>query len=136
MNTKQKGDIAESKFISLLIEKGYNVSVPFGDNTKYDVVVENENKELEKVQVKHGNHCGDIIKFNLESETSTNGKRNRVSYTKDEVDWFGVYVPETDRYYRIPFEDTPKTEMWLRLKPPKNNQIERVNLARDYELHP
>lgn len=136
MNTKQKGDIAETKFISMLVEKGYNVSLPFGDNTKYDLVVENSEGDLEKVQIKHGNYCEDTVRFNLESETSIDGERNRVPYKENEVDWFGVYVPETDCYYKIPFEETPRTEMYLRTEKPENNQTKGINFAEDYRMHP
>ena len=48
---KRIGNIGEAKAISWLVEHGISVSIPFGDNERYDLVIDN-NGSLERVQVK------------------------------------------------------------------------------------
>lgn len=48
---KQQGDTAELKFMLLNQELGYTVSKPFGDNAKYDLIVDTC-MELQRIQVK------------------------------------------------------------------------------------
>ena len=36
MDTNQKGKLNELKVLSYIIEKGYSVSIPFGDKDRYD----------------------------------------------------------------------------------------------------
>jgi hypothetical protein len=40
MNTKNIGNIGEIKVLSKFVELGYTVYIPFGDNSKSDLVVE------------------------------------------------------------------------------------------------
>jgi len=53
MNTKQIGDETEVRVITALIAEGYSVSIPFGDNDKYDLVLDTGNQLL-RVQCKTG----------------------------------------------------------------------------------
>ncbi|MFH1389812.1 MAG: group I intron-associated PD-(D/E)XK endonuclease [Candidatus Margulisiibacteriota bacterium] len=50
--TKDKGNLAEIKVAAFLIEKGFKVLVPWGENNRYDLVAEKENKFL-RIQVKY-----------------------------------------------------------------------------------
>jgi hypothetical protein len=48
-----RGDSGEALFIAEMIMKGHNVSIPFGHNNGYDVVVEGRNSgKMYRVQVK------------------------------------------------------------------------------------
>jgi len=40
MNTKKKGDISLSYTIVRLLEEGFDVSVPFSENSRYDLIVD------------------------------------------------------------------------------------------------
>lgn len=40
--TKQKGEIAEANVIAILLEKGYAISKPLGDNQPYDLVLDKD----------------------------------------------------------------------------------------------
>lgn len=37
MNTKDKGLLSETYLIYKLVQKGYTVSIPIGENSKYDI---------------------------------------------------------------------------------------------------
>ena len=51
MNTKQQGDIGVSKAVYYYTAKGYAVSIPLTDNTKYDLIVDDGNS-LKRIQIK------------------------------------------------------------------------------------
>ena len=40
MTTKQKGNLTELQCISAFISEGYNVSIPFGEDTRYDFIAD------------------------------------------------------------------------------------------------
>jgi type V secretory pathway adhesin AidA len=63
MKTKEKGILAEQKVITKFIEHGYTVSSVIGDNARYDLVVEAENK-LQRIQVKHARIRNGCVTFN------------------------------------------------------------------------
>lgn len=92
--------------MTTLLQKGYHVSIPFGEY-EYDLIVD-DGVELHRVQVKTARVNGDSIIF----ET-----RSRV-HTYENVDQFGVYCPEFDTVYLVPFEATPKNNMSLRIDNP------------------
>lgn len=50
--TKKKGAIAETKMLAYLIERGFNVSIPWGEDIRYDLVSEKEGV-FKRIQVKY-----------------------------------------------------------------------------------
>ncbi|WP_266075151.1 group I intron-associated PD-(D/E)XK endonuclease [Haladaptatus caseinilyticus] len=53
MNTKGKGGETEAEIIHTFISRGYSISVPFGDNDKYDIIVDS-GQNICRVQCKTG----------------------------------------------------------------------------------
>ena len=85
MNNKEKGNITELKCLLALKENGIDVSIPYGDNSRYDFVIDVNNK-LFKVQCKSSH----LTKYNsYEFATCSNNWNNkrRKSY-KNEIDFF------------------------------------------------
>ena len=56
MNSKQKGDVALAKAISYFMESEYEVLLPIGDKRPYDLVVEDKEGNLIKIQSKYTSH--------------------------------------------------------------------------------
>lgn len=57
------------------------------------------------------------------------------AYTADEIDAVATYEPGLRCCHLIPASDLAgRTTIYLRLKATQNNQADRVNWARDYEL--
>jgi len=131
MNTFQKGNLAESAIIKTALSKGYVVSVPFGDGSRYDLILDIQG-ELKKVQVKMGCLSKDqsYISFNT---CSNNKGYNRQGY-HGEVDFIAVYNPDFDSCYLIPIEETGVSNMKLRLTAPNNNQSKGINFAETYKF--
>ena len=118
-----------------LRELGYAISVPFGENTRYDLVID-DSEGLLRVQCKTGRLRNGSIFF---ATCSTYGHhvrpgQSRRSYT-GQIDLFGVYCPETRGVYLVPVEDVPtRSNAALRVDPSLNGQRKRIRPANDYRI--
>lgn len=112
-NSKTRGDATEITIIHELITSGYMVSVPFGDNDPYDLVVDADG-EFFRVQCKTGwKTKNDTIRFNTHSQTTRNGEYLERSY-QGEIDAFAVYSPDRDVVYWVNIDDATEHKMDLR----------------------
>jgi PD-(D/E)XK nuclease superfamily protein len=127
-NPKAVGERSEGAVIAALVKKGYSVSLPFGNNQRYDLIVE-EGSRLLRAQVKTGNLCRGGISF---ATASTSGRVRR-DY-RGQADVFFVYSPELDKVYRVSVEMVGRNSGFLRVRPSKNRQVKRVRLARNFEF--
>jgi hypothetical protein len=132
LNPKRKGEISEAIIISRMLEKGLDVSVPFGENTRYDLILDNGEK-LERVQCKTGSMKSGVIVFNTVSTTSNYSETKETDYT-GEIDKFIVYCEDNKKLYEVPVEETPSSEMKLRIEETKNNQERGINWAENYQI--
>lgn len=131
MNTKDKGDATEAKVIHELITRGFSVSVPFGDNDKYDLIVDNGHSLL-RVQCKTGWREDECVRFKTASKTTVDGEVRRTDYT-GEIEAFAVRCKDTERLYWVPEEDAGQKNTYLRVTDPKIDHPS-VNLAEEYEF--
>ncbi|WP_254527704.1 group I intron-associated PD-(D/E)XK endonuclease [Natrinema gelatinilyticum] len=131
MNTKQIGDETEARILAALIADGYSVSVPFGDNDKYDLVVE-MGSELLRAQCKTGWIEGGVVRFKTASQTTADGDTTMESYDGS-IDAFAVRCKETDELYWVPIEDAGKKSTYLRLTEPEIDHPS-VNQADTYRF--
>ncbi len=130
MNSKAIGERTEAQVLAALLKKGLTVLIPFGDNQRYDLVID-ENGKFTRIQCKTGRLKKGAIAFNTCSIDVNTQKRK--SYY-GEADLFGIYCPETDKCYLIPVRDCGKRETKLRVLPAKNNNKINIRLASDYEI--
>ncbi|ELZ06358.1 hypothetical protein C482_01010 [Natrialba chahannaoensis JCM 10990] len=118
-NTKQTGDETECKIMCRLLEKGYTVSQPFGDNDKYDLILDT-GTDLFRVQCKTGwqEDDGAVLRFKTASKTTRNGEVTIVDYGTA-VDAFAVRCIDTDTLYWVPAEQVGSKSTYLRLEKPE-----------------
>src|ERR1019366_266667 len=91
---KHRGEWTELNFMSRVTERGFNVSKPWGDSTRYDFAVERRGRFL-RVQVKPTiarQDGGYIVTI----------KSGYHYYTSHQVDFFAVYVIPEDVWYILP----------------------------------
>ena len=132
---KDIGDRSMLAILTVLRELGCGLYLPFGENTRSDIILE-RGGELARVQCKTGRLRGGAVRFAVCSTYGHHPKPKvvRRDYRGD-VDYFAVYCPETTAAYLIPIADLPlKRQACLRVDPPRNNQRERVRFAADYEI--
>jgi len=135
LTRKQKGDLAELKVACDLRRRGYEIAIPFGEESKYDLIVDRHGR-LERVQVKHtdrGNRGA--IEVPCYSQTIVNGKvRSITSYTHDSIDWLAVYDAPSDCCFYIPARElgNGRKGLTLRFAPTANSQKIGIRFAERY----
>jgi hypothetical protein len=110
-------------------------AVPFGENTRYDLIVD-VGSMLRRVQCKTGRLRSGGVVFNTCSSYGHhhNPKQVKRDY-QGEIDDFAVFCPELGSVYLIPIDDvTARRVATLRVDRPRNNQYARVRLAAQYEI--
>ncbi|WP_135827754.1 group I intron-associated PD-(D/E)XK endonuclease [Halorussus halobius] len=131
VNSKDTGDESEVAILQALISAGYSVSIPFGDNDKYDLVVD-DGESFQRVQCKTGWLEDECVRFKTCSKTTANGEVVRVDY-EDEIEAFAVRCKDTGKVYWVPEEEAGQKNTYLRVVDPKIDHPS-VNLATEYEF--
>lgn len=129
---KQKGNLTELQCIAAFYEIGYSVSIPYGENSRYDFIADVDD-HLIRVQVKSSStkDGGKSYTFSCRS-SRTNGKRTITKrYTKLEIDYFATFI--NGRCYIVPVEECSNSKC-LRFVKTDNNQQEYVNFEENYRL--
>jgi hypothetical protein len=125
------GEISEAAILVELLKSGETILTPFGDNQRYDLVLDRDGTFV-RVQCKTGILRNGVIKFNTCSSSSHRTNGGNRDY-RGQADLFAVYCHETDKVYLIPVDDAPRTGMSLRVEPTANNS-KNVKWAKDYEF--
>jgi hypothetical protein len=132
---KEVGDRSTFAIMYALRLEGFAILVPFGENTRYDLVIDN-GRQLRRVQCKTGRLRNGAVWFAMCSSYThhPNPKILRRDY-EGEVDDFAVFCPELGAVYLIPIEDLkPKRQATLRVDPPRNGQRDGIRFAAPYEI--
>lgn len=134
MNTKDKGDISEAKALLEFSKRGIPVLIPWGDNLRYDMVIE-LNKTFYRVQVKTANEerNGAILCYTRSSTNHTSNKK--LSTYEDDVDYFVFYNQKRDIIALVPIDVVnEKKTLSLRIEKPKNCAVKNVRYFEDYSF--
>jgi len=138
-NHKAVGEQSEAIILAKLLEVGYGVLTPFGENKRYDLVIEDADGNFYRIQCKTGwlEDEGNVIAFATSSMyyRLKDGKtgHGRKDY-RGQIDYFAVYCSGTKQVYLVPVDHVGLTFARLRLTPPKNNNQWGYKMAKDYEL--
>ena len=134
LTSKQKGNLTELQCITAFYAEGCHVSLPYGENSRYDMIVDVDGILL-RVQVKTSSlkdGSNDAINFSCRSShVNSNGVKN-VRYTAQEIDYFATFWD--GQCYLVPVSEC-STEKTLRFAPPKSGQIKGITFASEYVLH-
>ena len=88
-----------------LIELGYNVSQPLNSDSKYDCIVDVNNK-LYRIQIKTSHPSTttkDSIEFKCRSTTTTQNHRKQSGYTSEDIEFFATVW--NNEVYLIPVNE-------------------------------
>ncbi len=132
---KAIGDRTTLAVMLALQQLGYVLLVPFGENVRYDLVVD-DGERLSRVQCKTGRLRGGAVRFKVCSSYAhhPNPRQLRRHY-EGQIEYFRVHCPDNGCVYLIPFGDAPlTTQCALRVDPAANNQVARIRLAAKYEI--
>ncbi|OGI30600.1 MAG: hypothetical protein A2271_00870 [Candidatus Moranbacteria bacterium RIFOXYA12_FULL_35_19] len=127
MHIKTKGYIAEIYVTARLIEDGWRVLNPIGENNRYDLVAERSGKFI-RIQVKYATPKNGALNINCRSSNNW----SVLHYSPKDIDVIAAFNPKDKSIYYIPSDKINKTLFNIRIKPTKNNQKSKINLSKDF----
>lgn len=127
-NTKAKGNSAELEALCFFNRKGYVVSLPFGDNAPYDLVMESPTGKVYRVQIRWSSWKDDVLMVNL--QRSSQGRSYPLDLSR--IDAFAAW--DGAKFYVVPVTELAhcKAGFSLRRAAAKNGQTAGINLASDF----
>jgi hypothetical protein len=130
VTTALKGNTTEAAVLNALVELDFAVLVPFGEGHPYDLVAHVADSLILRIQCKTARIYKQCVVFNSRSTDHGHGAGTYVGL----ADLFGVFCPATGKIYLVPVTGVPTSVVYLRVKPTRNNQMQGVRFASDYEL--
>ena len=129
------GDRSALAVMVALRARGYDLLVPFGENTRYDLVID-DGERLAKVQCKTGRIRNGAVVFKVCSSYAHHpNPKERFRRYGDSVDYYGVHCPDNGGVYFLPAgEFRDHFEVALRVDPPRNYQRRRIRYAERYRI--
>lgn len=131
MNPKAKGEITQAIIMAELVKRGYVVLLPFGDNQRYDLVLDLPSG-FKRIQCKTGRIKNGCVEFNTRSVQCNMTK----TYIRDyigQIEYFMVYCDKTEKVYVVSINKAARGMMSLRIDPPKKF-MPSIKWAKEYEL--
>lgn len=136
MTTKEQGIIGEAQVLAKFQSLNIPVSIPFGDNQPYDLIIDVKGK-LYKIQVKTSSQTDNgKTTFRLQ-KVRVNQSKNTVSYYKEsEIDYYALYSIVRNKIFLIPFSESYNSCITIRYEENKysnGNQFD-VKYEDDYTV--
>lgn len=139
-HTEAVGDRTEAHVLGALVEIFTTVLVPWGENQRYDFVVEDLDRGLRRIQAKTGRLRDGVVRFNTASSTyhhSANRGTDHHSHDyRGDADYFAVPCRGTAAVYLVPVDEVGTREAALRVDPARNGQRSGIRFAADYQIYP
>ena len=103
LSSQQKGIVTEMAVATYLLQLGYNVSQPFCQDSKYDLIVDVDGRLL-LLQVKTARAASATsITFNCRSTTTNVRNCKSRRYNDKEIDYFATYW--NNNVYLVPISE-------------------------------
>ncbi len=126
------GAISQAKIATALLEAGMNLFLPYMRELRYDMVIEDAEGRLLRVQCKTGQLQHGAVSFRPWSQQAakreTGWHRVRVGY-QGEIDYFGVYCPDNGKVYLIPIGDVGGRYPCVACEPIRQRTTKRSGFA-------
>jgi hypothetical protein len=132
MESQPKDDLTEAVVITELMERDVPVSTPFGNNERYDMVIESPTGSLLRTQVKTGWFSGGTIRVKGHSQHTNSTGNTYELYDSDDIDYFLAYCHELETMCWIE-ESAFGSSIHLRVDEPEQVKPS-INWAADYEF--
>ncbi|HRH43978.1 MAG TPA: group I intron-associated PD-(D/E)XK endonuclease [Pyrinomonadaceae bacterium] len=132
VNPNKKGTLGEIAVCKELLKLGYSVFFEFGNASKVDLIVLDDNYITYKIQVKTVDSKNEVITV-YSIKNCLNPKYNS-TYTTDQVDIFAVYVRNKDLVFYVSAKEVLQNSKAskFRLSETKNGQKQNVRYVNDY----
>ena len=132
-NTLVKGMTTELDCIRSFIQRGFQVSIPYGNCARYDFIAD-DGKKLYRIQCKGSSWVDEThtaFKFECRSSKQTGKGVSKRSYDESQIDYFATFFEGKCYLVHVSECSTQKT---LRFTAPKSGQIKGITFAKDQEI--
>jgi hypothetical protein len=131
-------DVGDRRTLAVMIALrglGFAISVPFGENTRYDLVID-DGERLARVQCKTGRLRLGAVRWPACSSYAHHS--NPGSPQRDylnQIEYFGIHCPDNGGVYLVPIEDAQvRRQGALRVEAARNGQRKHIRDAAMYEI--
>lgn len=131
LSTKFKGTLTELQVQTYFLSKGYNISVPICEESKYDLILDT-GKQLLRIQIKTARLSEEknSIRFNCRSTCCNTRENKKRTYSDTEIDYFATYW--NDNVYLVPVGET-SSEKALHFNVALNQKRSNWSYLEDYD---
>ena len=132
--TQIKGLTTELKCMEKFIEYGFIVSIPYGNNSRYDLLLDGGNSKYIRIQCKtaHLNENGSYT-INTANSVSTMTKRTVKHYDNTQIDFIASIIEERLVIIPVNLISNSKSKVF-RTKLPKFGGKSSCNLIQDFTV--
>ncbi len=104
-DTNNIGEISEAAIITRFLQLGYVVLTPYGGNQRYDLIIEDTDRQLWRVQCKTAwiDENDTVLKFDTANHNVTGKKRDWRHY-REQCNYFAVFCEKLGKIYLIPVD--------------------------------
>lgn len=102
LTRKQRGEMAEAEFLAKAVSLGFCVSKPFGESSRYDLIVDN-GRRLLRVQVKSAFQRTRGNSYKIQARGN-----NGLPYNATEIDFLVAWIVPVDAWYVFPVRQFEK----------------------------
>lgn len=120
LSSKEKGNLTELQCLTACYELGYKASIPYGENSRYDFILDVDGILL-RVQVKTCKETGTGIKIPCRSTQVNTSEIKSHAYNKEQIDYFATFYK--GNCYLIKVEEC-SIEKTLTFSDKRTNQYE------------
>lgn len=125
---KRTGEITEARALAVLTNYGWQVSIPWGDSARYDMLIERDGSTFYRVQVKTAQVHNDLVVVHTCSTNLEQGKWVKHSY-RNTVDF--ILFEADGEFFVITPEEAPTREASFRKSRPS---ISTQRYLSDYHI--
>ena len=131
-NPNKKGTLGEIAVCKELILLGYEVFVEFGNNSKIDLIILDDDYNTCKIQIKSSQSRNDVVVV-YSVKNCLNPKYNS-TYSTKQIDIFAVYICDKDLVFYVTAKELLKNGKCskFRLSESRNGQKMYVRYVKDY----
>ena len=119
LSSKEKGNLTELQCLTAFYELGYKASIPYGENSRYDFILDVDGILL-RIQVKTCRVTETGIKISCQSTRVNASKNLHYGYDKEQIDYFATYY--NGNCYLIKVEEC-SSEKTLSFSDKRTNQF-------------
>lgn len=124
--------MSEGIILGKLLQLGFVVLLPFGNNQRYDLVIDLGNGSFKRGQCKTARYYNGCVIFNSCNINGFTGKRKDY---RGQIEVFWVYSPDMKKVYEVPVGSVGISSGVLRVEATKKKAGKnKIRWAKDYEI--